>query len=169
MVNQSVSTSSAAAGQNLRIRHQRDFWSGSLFTLAGVGFAVLSGEYHIGATARMGPGFFPLCLGILLAIFGLVVLLSSLSPTAEQTRLPYWQPGKLVLVLGSCALFSLLLEPAGLVISLLVLVFTSSRASRQGRLTGTLINAAVLIALTLSLFIWGLELTIPVWPDFITH
>lgn len=150
------------------IRHRRNFWAGAIFLLTGAGFSILAGRYPIGSAARMGAGFFPLCLGILLAIFGLLVMLAACSRRAEPVALPAWQPQKLFGILGATLLFALLLEPAGLIVSLVLLVLIASRAGDRFSLLGTLINALVLVALNLAVFIWGLELTIPIWPAFIS-
>ena len=45
---------------------------------AGGAFAIGATSYSIGDGARMGPGYFPLMLGILLAILGAAVLFQSL-------------------------------------------------------------------------------------------
>ena len=58
----------------MRIRSQVDFWSGVVFLVVGVAFAVGSTEYRMGTSARPGPGYFPLGLGVLLALVGLIVL-----------------------------------------------------------------------------------------------
>ena len=50
------------------IRDQRDFWSGIMFAVFGVGFVVFAREYDMGTAQRMGPAFFPTVLGALLAL-----------------------------------------------------------------------------------------------------
>ncbi len=151
------------------IRHRRNFWSGCFFFLTGGGFSLLAGQYPIGAASRMGAGFFPLCLGILLAAFGLLVILFSLSARRMAAPAPPWRAGKVLWVLGAATVFALLLEPAGLVISVSLLVLIASRASSQFTLRGALANTAVLVTLNVTLFIWGLDQLIPVWPAFISH
>ena len=56
---------------------QKDFVSGLMFTAVGIAFAVGATNFDIGSAARMGPGYFPLLLGIVLALLGLVVTLQS--------------------------------------------------------------------------------------------
>ena len=48
------------------IRSQKDFFSGLMFVVVGIAFAIGSGAYTIGDGARMGPGYFPRLLGIVL-------------------------------------------------------------------------------------------------------
>ena len=55
---------------SVQIKSQKDFWSGVMFILAGVGFAWGATNYNFGSAARPGPGYFPFGLGILLAMTG---------------------------------------------------------------------------------------------------
>ena len=50
------------------IKSQADFYSGVMFTAVGGAFAIGATTYNIGDGARMGPGYFPLMLGILLTL-----------------------------------------------------------------------------------------------------
>ena len=58
----------------MNIKSQKDFFSGLMFMGVGVAFAWGSSGYTIGSSARMGPGYFPLALGVLLAVLGGSVL-----------------------------------------------------------------------------------------------
>ena len=70
----------------MQLRNKQDFWSGVMFILLGLGFAWKATSYSMGTAARMGPGYFPHWLGIIMAILGAVILLSSLRPKAEETE-----------------------------------------------------------------------------------
>ena len=63
----------------MKIKSQKDFWSGLMFMAAGLGFAVGATNYSFGTSARPGPGYFPFGLGVLLALLGAVVLFKSLT------------------------------------------------------------------------------------------
>ena len=67
----------------MKIKSQKDFWSGLMFVAAGLGFAVGATNYSFGTSARPGPGYFPFGLGVLLALLGAVVLFKSLSIETE--------------------------------------------------------------------------------------
>ena len=58
----------------MKIKSQKDFWSGLMFVATGLGFAAGATNYSFGTSARPGPGYFPFGLGILLAILGVIVL-----------------------------------------------------------------------------------------------
>lgn len=63
----------------MQLRNRQDFWSGVMFIALGLGFAWQASSYQMGTAARMGPGYFPFWLGIVLALLGAIVLLGSLS------------------------------------------------------------------------------------------
>ena len=69
------------------IRNQRAFVSGALFLAFAVFFFVTALNYPAGTAARMGPGYFPRLLAIVLAAIGLAVMLGSVRPTAERQPL----------------------------------------------------------------------------------
>jgi len=62
----------------MRIKSQVDFWSAIVFTFVGLAFAMGATNYGMGTSARPGPGYFPIILGVLLAVVGLFVLFGSL-------------------------------------------------------------------------------------------
>lgn len=61
----------------MRPKNLEDFWSGLMFTVTGAAFAVGATNYSMGHSARPGPGYFPLGLGLLLAMLGVVILAKS--------------------------------------------------------------------------------------------
>jgi Tripartite tricarboxylate transporter TctB family len=146
------------------IRDQRAFASGLLFVAFATFFFVVALNYPAGTAARMGPGYFPRLLAIVLAAIGLAVMLGAVRRAAERQALRRWDMKGLAWVTGSVILFALLLFPFGLVASLFVLIMVSSKASPEFTWRGALANAAILIALCLVVFVFGLGLQLPVWP-----
>ena len=91
------------------IRNPRDFWSGVLFTLLGVGALAIGSQYTLGTAARMGPGYFPRILGILLIVLGVAIALRALRVRGEA--MPRFRVRPLVVVLGSVVLFGAIVRP----------------------------------------------------------
>jgi hypothetical protein len=152
----------------VKIKSQRDFWSGVMFVAVGIAFAWGATDYSFGQSARPGPGYFPFGLGLLLAVLGAIVLVQSLVvDAADGDRIGAigWRP--LLIVLGSLALFAFLLPRAGMVIALPILVVTSAMAGDEFHWGEALANAVVLTIGSWLIFIKGLGLTIPVWPAFV--
>ena len=151
----------------MKIKSQKDFWSGLMFVVVGIGFAWGATNYSFGASARPGPGYFPFGLGILMAILGAVVLFQALTietETGDPIGAWAWKP--LAIVVGAVAAFGWLLPHMGMVIALPLLVIISAAASDEFRLREALINAIVLTVFSWLIFIKGLSLVIPLWPSF---
>jgi hypothetical protein len=151
----------------VRVRHQKDFWSGVMFLVIGLAFAGLAQRYDLGTAQRMGPGYFPTALGGLLAVLGLVIAIRGLRRAERGSDIERFHFGPLAIVLGAVALFALLLRPAGLVAALLVLVGVSAYASHEFRLREVVPLAVFLVGLVLAVFVWGLGMVVPVWPAFV--
>ncbi|CAM3149930.1 MULTISPECIES: tripartite tricarboxylate transporter TctB family protein [Cupriavidus] len=151
----------------MRIRSQKDFASGLMFILVGFGFSWVARGYSMGTAAKMGPGYFPFWLGIVLALLGALVLFGSLSSKSEEDSLARWDIKTLLWILGSVVLFGLLLKPLGMVLSVLVLVLVSSMASHEFSWKGAILNAIILVLISLGAFVYGINLQMPVWPAFL--
>lgn len=148
----------------MKIKNHQDFWAGVLFAVFGMFFAAAGPQYAVGSAARMGPGFFPTALGILLLLIGVVVAVGGLSPGAAPQKVDKFAWPTLALILGPVVMFGLLLSSFGLVLCLLMLVAISSYASHEFTWKAMLGNAAVLITLCMFVFIYALKLQFPIWP-----
>jgi hypothetical protein len=151
----------------LRIQNQKDFAAGLIYLVAGAGFAIGAFNYKIGDAARMGPGWFPLWIGVLLAVLGLVIAAKAMAPGAARDVLQRPELRTMAWILGSVVLFGLLLQPLGLVLSLAVLVMVSSLGSHEFGWKGALLNTVILILFSVGVFIRGIHLQIGLWPAFL--
>lgn len=151
----------------MRIGNEKDFWAGVLFLCFGVFFAGFGRAYTFGTSARMGPGYFPVVLGTLLALLGVVVLLGALSArsAAEKVAAFAWKP--LFFVVVPAVLFGLLLPALGLIGCICLLVIFSSRASAEFSWRATLLNTVVLTVICVVAFVWGLNLQFTLLPAFL--
>jgi integral membrane sensor domain MASE1 len=144
------------------IRNPKDFWSGALFIAVGIAAMVLGSHYALGTAARMGPGYFPRILGILLIVLGgILALRATQVPGAPLPRV-HWRPT--VIVLGSVVLFGAIVRPLGVALSTLILIVTSSAASREFRPREALLAGIVLATLAVGVFVVGLQIQLPIWP-----
>jgi hypothetical protein len=148
-----------------------------MFMAVGVAFAWGASTYSVGTGARMGPGYFPLMLGILLAVIGAAVTFTSLVVETEggdKIGKIAWKP--LIFIIGANVVFGLLLAglpniglPAfGLIVGIYALVFIASMAEAGWKVKTTLILATVLAIGSYLAFVVALKLQFPVWPAFIT-
>ncbi len=146
----------------IRIRNPKDFWSGVLFVAVGIGALVLGSKYTLGSAARMGPGYFPRLLGILLVVLGGILALRALASDGPPVPRFRWWPT--VLVLGSVVAFGLIVQTAGLALSTMLLILVASAASPEFRWKEALVAGAALATVAATVFILGLKLTLPIWP-----
>jgi len=146
----------------MRIGHPKDFWSGMLFVGIGA-FALIYGtKYTIGTAARMGPGYFPRILGILMVVIGLILTFRSLR--SKGTPVPGWKWRPTLLVIGSVVLFGAVVKDLGMAISTVLLIVIASAASHEFRVKESIIAGVALAVLAVGVFVVGLSLQLPIWP-----
>ena len=149
----------------MHIKSQRDFAAGLLFIAIGVVFAVVASTYPLGGAAAPGAGFFPLILGVLLALLGVVVLFKSLTIETEggdPIGAIAWRP--LLVIVAAIVWFGLGLERVGLLLTVPLLVVLASFADRAVHWRAVAANAAVLTLFCWLVFVVGLKLQLPLWP-----
>ena len=160
----------------MKIKSQKDFFAGLMFMGVGVAFAWGATTYNIGTGARMGPGYFPLLLGILLAVIGAAVTFFSLTvETQDGDKIGKWAWKQIFFIIGANLLFGVLLAglpsfgiPAmGLIVAIYGLTFVASLAGSQFNFKEVFILSTVLAAGCYVAFVWALKLQFPVWPSFI--
>lgn len=152
----------------MKIKSQKDFWSGLMFIATGIGFAWGATSYSFGSSARPGPGYFPFGLGILLAVLGAIVLFKALVIEVEGgDKIGHiaWKP--LLYIVGTVTVCGWTLPHLGMIIALPILVVIAARAGDEFHWGEALANAALLTLGSWLIFVYGLNLTIPLWPSFI--
>jgi uncharacterized membrane protein len=145
----------------LEIRNNRDVWAGAMLIATGAAAVVIARDYAFGTALRMGPGWFPSVLGGILVLFGLYLVAQGLRSNEKIEG--NWSFRALIVLPLSLVLFGLLMEYAGFVPALVVLIVGSSAASREFRLGESLLLAAGLTVFAVLLFIYGLGLPYPLF------
>ena len=162
----------------MNIKSQKDFFSGLMFMGVGAAFAWGATTYNVGTGARMGPGYFPLMLGVLMAILGAVITFKSLVvETAGGDKIGSWAWKPLVYIILANLAFGVLLGglpsiklPAmGMIVGIYALTFIASMAEPGWKVKNTFILATVLAAGSYVAFVMVLKLQFPVWPAFLTR
>ena len=150
----------------MKIRNQRDFGAGIMFIVVGAFFAIIATQYRMGTAAKMGPGYFPFWLGVLMAFIGLLLLFNSLSKKTEVEKMPKWDFKIMLWITGSVVLYGILLPTMGFIVAIFALVFASASVSHDFGWKGTALNAVFLVGFTYLAFVKGLGLTFPLLPFF---
>jgi uncharacterized membrane protein len=143
----------------LEFRNNKDVWAGLMLIGTGAATILIARDYVFGTALRMGPGYFPSVLGGLLVLFGLYLVGAGLR--RRELIEGSWSLRALIVLPLSLVLFGLLMENAGFVPALMVLIVGSSAAGNEVRLVETLLLAVGLTAFAVVLFIWGLGLPYP--------
>ena len=125
----------------------------------------------------MGPGYFPLMLGVMMAILGAVITFNSLVVKREGgDKIGKWAFQPLVFIIGANLIFgiclgglpSIKLPAMGMIFGIYVLTFVASMASAGWKPKTTFILATSLAVISYVAFVKILKLQFPVWPAFIT-
>ncbi|WP_411884072.1 tripartite tricarboxylate transporter TctB family protein [Polaromonas sp. YR568] len=160
----------------MNIKSQKDFFSGLMFMGVGVAFAWGATTYSVGEGARMGPGYFPLMLGILMAVLGAAITFKALVvETVGGDKIGKWAWKPLSFIILANLVFGVLLAglpsiklPAmGMIVAIYALTFISSMAETGWKVKNTFILATVLAIGSYLAFVVLLKLQFPVWPFFI--
>ena len=165
----------------MKIKSQQDWWAGLMFIAFGIFFIIVAlgtpefidkmvgskliPGYQMGSSVRMGPAYFPVMLGGLLAFLGLLVLLDSLVEEGPEVAQFHFRP--LIFIAISSLAFAYLLKPLGLVLASIALVFISAYGGHEFKWKEVAIMSVVLVIFSVLVFVKGLSLPFPVCPDFI--
>lgn len=139
-----------------KISDNADFWAGVMFVAFGAAAVYFSRDYPMGSAMRMGPGYFPHYLGILMIAMGLVVGIKGLFTPGE--KIGRWALRPLLTLGLGVILFGLALEPLGFVPALAILILASTLAGREFKLLEVILLIVVLIAGAVGVFIYGIGL-----------
>lgn len=167
----------------IKIKSQQDWWAGWMFIAFGLFFIVVAygspefldriagtrliPGYQMGSSLRMGPAYFPVVLGGLLALLGLLVLFGSI--VTQGPKVPTFHFRPLLFIALSSLAFAYLLKPLGLALASVVLVFISAYGGHEFKFKEVAIMSVVLVIFAVLVFVKGLSLPFPVCPAFINN
>jgi hypothetical protein len=149
----------------LRIKDKRDFLGGLLLAGFGLSALLIARNYRMGTASRMGPGYFPVMLAILLIGIGIIVAVSAFR--SGEGKVPKLALRPLLIVTGATALFGVLLNGAGMLLTTIALVIASRLARPEDPWLETAILGVALSALCAAVFYFGLRIQIPLLPTWI--
>jgi Tripartite tricarboxylate transporter TctB family len=148
----------------LDFRHNQDFWAGVMLIATGLAAVVIARDYAFGTALRMGPGYFPSVLGGLLVVAGLYLVVKGLRSGEKITGT--WSLRALIVLPLSLVLFGLLMEYAGFVPALAVLIFGSAAAGTEFKFGEVALLTVFLTVMCVLVFVWGIGLPYPLLAGF---
>jgi hypothetical protein len=150
------------SGRGFINKYNKDYYGGGLMILLGLGAIYQGTSYKIGSLSRMGPGFFPVALGAVLVLIGLLIALGAKRavPSGEEKHLPPEWRGWFCITLSLIA-FVALGKYGGLLPASFAVVFISALGDRQNTLKSALLLSAAMAVVSVVVFWWGLQLQFP--------
>jgi len=144
-----------------QVRHAlKDVLAGGIFVVLGVAFAAGSVTYDLGTPVRMGPGYFPLILGIVLAGLGILVIVKGfIAGEGEPIGHVDWRA--VVLITAALLFFGITVRGLGVVGALFGASLLTALARSQTSWREALVIATGLTALSVVIFIFALQLRLP--------
>lgn len=144
------------------VLRSKDFLAGATFLLVGGGMVAVASDYPFGSLLRMGPGFFPIIIGLLLALVGIALMGKSI--VMQTTERPTFHLRPAFFITAAIFAFAYALPRLGLAAATVFLVMIMRLAFRPVHPAGALVLSAVLVALAVIIFSYVLRLPLRLWP-----
>ena len=142
------------------LQHNRDFLGGLFYIIVG-GVAIwIARDYPFGSALRMGPGYFPTVLAATMVLFGIAIMATGLK-SPEKLKGSNWSLRALIVLPISTAVFGWMMEEAGFIPAMLVLIPLSAASGREFKWMEIVLLTIGLTVMSLIIFIWGLGLPYP--------
>ncbi len=148
----------------LEFRNNQDFWAGLMFFGIGAAAVFVARDYPFGRLLRMGSGFFPTLLGVILMLFGIYIMAKGLRRNEKIQG--NWSIRAVIVLPLITVLFGVLMDRAGFIPALAVLAFGSAAASQEFKWGEVLLLTAFMTVLSVAVFILGLGLPYPLIKGF---
>jgi len=147
----------------MTIKSPKNFWSGIMFLGSGLFFAIWAeSHYQMGSAVRMGPGYFPVVLGYILAVLGAIILVTSFAVKGPQVPSFYLRPVLFITI--ATILYGYLMKPLGLILATGALVYVSAYGGHEFKWKEATILFVILALFSWLVFVKGLTLPFPIWP-----
>ena len=144
------------------IRNRRRLYAGLIIVASGLAGVVFARNLQFGSAAAMGPGFLPTICSWLIVVLGVLIATRSLHESAEA--IDRIVPRPVLMITLAVGIFAVLVERAGLGITVFLTAFVASYAG-PARFVETIVLALIAAVATVVVFVLLLGLTIPIWPD----
>jgi hypothetical protein len=145
-------------------KYGRDYYGGVLMALIGAGVVFKGLGYQVGSLTQMGPGYFPVVVGLVLAAMGLLIAIGARrqAPTAPGVRHPAEWRGWICIILANIA-FVVLGRYGGLIPATFAVTFIAALGDRQNNLKSAILLALAMVVVSVVVFFWGLQLQLPLF------
>jgi hypothetical protein len=145
----------------------KDILGGALMFATGIGVTTYSMSFEIGTLGQMGPGFFPVVLGLILTTCGIAIAYKSRasrlnSEGATNAQPPAeWRAWALIIV--GIASFIALARITGLIFATFSIVFISALGDRDNSWKSAILLALLMVVVSVIVFWWALQIQLPLF------
>lgn len=129
---------------------------GGLLIAIGLFFAIQSLSLDLGTAVRMGPGYFPFVLSVILTVLGFIIFAQALRVEGEATGLIAWRG--MLFILPAPVVFGLTVRGLGFVPALFLAAFIACFASQRMRPVGALVISTCITIFSVVVFSYALGL-----------
>jgi hypothetical protein len=147
--------------QNKRLR---DYAGGTLMMVLGLGATFQGSTYHVGTLSRMGPGYYPIALGIILTLIGLAIAVTARFTHyegEEEVLPPEWRGW--ICICSAVIAFVVFGLYGGLVPATFAIVFISAMGDKMNTVKRAAILAACVVVVAIVVFWWALQMQLPLF------
>lgn len=152
-----------------KFQKPKDIIGGGVVVAIGAIFLLLGRDLEFGNSFRMGPGYFPIALSLLMIALGVAMIVPALRAPREEGTFDHIPWRGLILTIGATIFFGLTIRGLGLLPVLAVTVFAVASASRYATIRVSILLAAGLAIGCTLLFVYALGLPLPVLGPWLTH
>lgn len=145
-------------------KYHRDYYGGALMMLIGAGATFKGFGYQVGSLTRMGPGYFPVAVGLVLAAMGMLIAMGARrqAPVGASVRHPPEWRGWSCIILANIA-FVVLGRYGGLIPATFAVVFIAALGDRKNNFKSAFLLALAMVAVSAIVFSWALQLQLPLF------
>lgn len=144
----------------------KDLLAGLMFIAIGVIFTVGAYQYNIGTAARMGPGYFPRILGVMMTVLGVIIAGIGIKNQAQWAATEgigwTWMP--VILLTVGVVLFGFALPTLGMLVAIALLVAISGYAAHDKNYAQLAMIIVIMCVFCAAVFVWGLKLQMKLFP-----
>lgn len=137
-------------------RNNKDFWSGFLLLFFGIGGLYMAMSYPFGSSLRMGPGYFPRVLAVIIICFGAFILIRGIKTNEKVQGVWGWKPLSYITV--AIVAFGYLMDHLGMVPALITMFFIAALGGHEFKFKEIAILSVVMTVFAWGVFIYGLGL-----------
>lgn len=150
---------------------KQKYLSGGLMLLIGIATALGGREYQMGTLGRMGPGYYPFLLGLVMVLIGALIIATPESAEEalhDQQRTSFFDTARSharpwLATIGGMVLFIVLGKYGGLAVATFGMVFLTAWGDHNNSLKACFWLAVAVTAFAVIVFHFGMQMQFPLF------